>query len=242
MSMLLEVRNITKSFGGLMALQELSLGVWEGEILGLIGPNGSGKTTFFNVISSFLTPDHGQVIFDGKDITGRKPHVVTALGLARTFQHPKPLLELTAHENIRIAAFLKARRGKDAAGAAWKILELIGLDQVGNVPSHKLTFGQKKILEVGRALATRPRMICLDEVMAGLNWNESLEVIQLLRKIHQEGITLILIEHNMSAILEISKRILVLNYGMKIADGNPNEVIESKEVVEAYLGKEEIEW
>jgi branched-chain amino acid transport system ATP-binding protein len=242
MSMLLEVRNITKSFGGLMALQELSLGVREGEILGLIGPNGSGKTTFFNVISSFLTPDRGQVIFAGKDITGEKPHVVTALGLARTFQHPKPLLELTTHENIRIAAFLKARREKEAAEAAWKILELIGLDKVGNVPSHKLTFGQKKILEVGRALATRPKMICLDEVMAGLNWNESLEVIQLLRKIHQEGITLILIEHNMSAILEISKRILVLNYGMKIADGNPNEVIESKEVVEAYLGKEEIEW
>lgn len=240
--MLLEVRNITKSFGGLMAIQDLDLRVEKGEILGLIGPNGSGKTTFFNVISSFLPPDHGHVYFDGQEITRLKPHVITGLGLARTFQHPKPLMELTAHENIRIAAFLKNRKDKEAAKTAWTILNLIGLEKAGNVPSHKLTFGQKKILEVGRALATQPKMICLDEVMAGLNWNESMEVIHLLRKIHQQGITLILIEHNISAILEISKRIVVLNYGIKIADGNPKEVVDSKEVIEAYLGKEEIEW
>jgi branched-chain amino acid transport system ATP-binding protein len=210
--------------------------------LGLIGPNGSGKTTFFNVISGFLPPDQGHVFFAGREITGLKPHAVTGLGLARTFQHPKPLPELTAHENLRIAAYLKNRKEKEAAHTAWSMLSLIGLEKFGNVPSHKLTFGQKKILEVGRALATQPQMICLDEVMAGLNWNESLEVISLLRKIHQEGITLILIEHNISAMLEIAKRIAVLNYGKKIAEGIPNEVIHAKEVIEAYLGKEEIEW
>ena len=146
--MLLEVRNITKSFGGLMAIRDLNVSIEEGEIVGLIGPNGSGKTTFFNVISSFLQPDKGHVYFGGQEITRCKPHEVARLGLARTFQHPKPLLELTAYENIRIAAFLKNRRHKEVAEESWKILSRIGLEPMGNIPSHKLTYGQKKILEL----------------------------------------------------------------------------------------------
>lgn len=239
--MLLEVRNIKKSFGGLMALADVSLTVDNGEILGLIGPNGSGKTTFFNLISGFYGPEKGKVNFRGQDITGLRPDVIANFGLVRTFQIPKPLPELTALENVRIAAFLKNKTNKAATEIAWEILGRIGLAEKGHVISHKLTYGQKKILELGRALATRPKMLCLDEIMSGINSKESMEIVDLLRKINQEGITLILIEHNMSAVLSIAQRIVVLNYGVKIADGPADEVIKSERVIEAYLGKDEFE-
>jgi branched-chain amino acid transport system ATP-binding protein len=237
--MLLEVRNITKSFGGLKAVNDVSMSVETGEILGLIGPNGSGKTTLFNVISGFYPPDKGRTIFDGKDITGLRPDIISRLGLVRTFQLTRPLSNLSALENVRVGAFMRTKSSKEATRSAWKILERIECSKIGHLHSHKLTYGQKKILEVGRALATQPKLLCLDETVAGLNAKEAMEVINLLGMIHQEGVTLILIEHNMTALLSIAKRIVVLNSGFKIADGLPDEVIRSNEVIEAYLGKED---
>jgi branched-chain amino acid transport system ATP-binding protein len=239
--MLLEVNHIDKSFGGLRALSNVSLSMEQGEIIGLIGPNGSGKTTLFSVISGFYHPNSGQVVFDGKDITALKPHQISRLGLVRTFQIPKPLLELTVLENIRIAAFMKNKSDRAATAAAQRVLERIGLKRLGHVPSNKLTYGQKKILELGRVLATEPRLLFLDEIMAGLNSAEAMEVVELLHKIKNEGLGFILIEHNMSAVLAIVQRVIVLNFGKKIADGNPSEVIKSESVIEAYLGREEDE-
>ena len=237
--MLLEIHNILKTFGGLAALSNVSLSMEEGEVLGLIGPNGSGKTTLFNVVSGFYHPDRGQVIFDGQDITGLKPHKISHLGLVRTFQIPKPLPELTVLENIRVAAFMRNKGDRAATEAAQRVMERIGLKQIGHVPGHKLTYGQKKMLELGRALATKPRLLLLDEIMAGLNSAETMELIELLRTIIKEGQNIILIEHNMLAVLAIAQRIIVLNFGMKIADGSPDGVIKSDAVIEAYLGRED---
>ncbi|MEW6186557.1 MAG: ABC transporter ATP-binding protein [Thermodesulfobacteriota bacterium] len=237
--MLLEIHNILKSFGGLVALSDVSFNLEEGEVVGLIGPNGSGKTTLFNVLSGFFHPDRGRIVFDGLDITGFKPHRISRLGLVRTFQIPKPLPELTVLENIRVAAFMRNRHDRAATLAAEKVLERIGLNKSGLVPSHKLTYGQKKMLELGRALATEPKILFLDEIMAGLNSAETLEVVRLLQNIKKEGQSFILIEHNMSAVLALAQRIIVLNFGMKIADGSPDEVIKSEAVIEAYLGRDQ---
>jgi branched-chain amino acid transport system ATP-binding protein len=237
--MFLEINHILKTFGGLTALSDVNLSMEQGEVLGLIGPNGSGKTTLFNVVSGFYRPDRGQVVFDGQDITGLKPHIISHLGLVRTFQIPKPLPELTVLENIRVAAFMRNPRDRAATEAAQQVMERIGLKEIGQVPSHKLTYGQKKMLELGRALATEPRLLFLDEIMAGLNSAETMEVIGLLQTIKKGGQSFILIEHNMSAVLAIAQRIVVLNFGMKIADGSPDEVIKSDAVIEAYLGREE---
>ena len=237
--MLLEINHILKTFGGLTALSDVTLSMEKGEVLGLIGPNGSGKTTLFNVVSGFYRPDKGQVIFNGQDITGLKPHIISRLGLVRTFQIPKPLPELTVLENIRVAAFMRNPSDHAATEAAQRVMERIGLKQIGHVISHKLTYGQKKMLELGRALATEPRLLFLDEIMAGLNSAETLEVIELLRTIKKEGQGFILIEHNMSAVLAIAQRIIVLNFGSKIADGDPEDVVKSDAVIEAYLGRED---
>jgi branched-chain amino acid transport system ATP-binding protein len=237
--MLLEINRIIKTFGGLTALSDVTLSMGPGEVLGLIGPNGSGKTTLFNVVSGFYRPDRGRVTFNGQDITGLKPHIISRLGLVRTFQIPKPLPDLTVLENIRVAAFLRNQSDRAATEAAQRVMERIGLKEIGQAPSHKLTYGQKKMLELGRALATEPRLLLLDEIMAGLNSAETLEVIELLRTIMKEGQSFILIEHNMSAVLAIAQRIIVLNFGMKIADGSPDEVVQSEAVIEAYLGRED---
>ena len=237
--MLLDVQHIFKSFGGLTALSDMSLNMKEGEILGLIGPNGSGKTTLFNVISGFHCPERGKIFFDGRDITGLKPHMISRLGLVRTFQIPKPLPDLSVLENIRIAAFMKTKNYRSATLSAQKVMERVGLKPIGHLPGYKLTYGQKKILELARALATEPKLLFLDEIMAGLNSVETGEIVGLLSTIKEEGHSFILIEHNMSAVLAIAQRIIVLNFGTKIADGFPEEVIKSEAVIEAYLGRED---
>ena len=238
--MILEVRNLLKAFGGLVAIRDLDLAVNEGEIVGLIGPNGSGKTTLFNVISGVLKPDKGEIKFNGRDITGLKPHKVCQSGIARTFQLTKPFAELTALQNVMIGRMYGSdpvRSMRQAEEECENILEFIGLG--GRSLSVAATFGlvDRKRVEIARALATKPKLLLLDETMAGLNPTEMEDALQLVKAIGNSGITLIVVEHVMKAILDISSRLIVLNYGEKIVEGTPQEVVQNKQVIEAYLGE-----
>lgn len=240
MKPILEVKRLTKAFGGLVAVKQLDLIVHEGEILGLIGPNGSGKTTSFNLISGSLKPDQGELTFTGRDITGLKPHKICHIGIARTFQLTRPFAGMTALQNVMIGRMY----GGDPIGSMRKaeeecegLLQFVGLG--GRAKSLASSFGvvDRKRLEVARALATKPKLLLLDEMMSGLNPAEMNEAINLVRAIGQTGITLIVVEHVMKAIVDLSKRLVVLNYGEKIAEGEPREVLASPNVVEAYLGE-----
>ncbi len=240
MKLILEVKNLSKSFGGLKAVKELDLVVHEGEILGLIGPNGSGKTTSFNLISGFLTPDTGEIRFNDKPIAGLKPHKICQIGLARTFQLTRPFLGMTALQNVMIGRMY----GGDPVSNMRKveeecesILNFVGLG--GRAQALASSFGvvDRKRLEVARALATKPELLLLDEMMSGLNPTEMGEAVRLVQSIAAKGITLMVVEHVMKAILDLSHRLVVLNYGEKIAEGEPREVLRNPTVVEAYLGE-----
>jgi branched-chain amino acid transport system ATP-binding protein len=237
---MLEVQGLDKSFGGLKAIQNLDLAIEEGEIVGLIGPNGAGKTTLFNLVSGFLKPDYGEIIFRGENITGLKPHVICQRGVARTFQIVKPFPKLTTFKNIRIGAYCRST-------SSWKlvedrvrvILDLLGLGEKTNMLGCDLTIADQKNLELGRALATGPQLLLLDEIMGGLNPVEQERMIHIVRRLNQEGTTLLVIEHNMRVIMSLSQRIIVLNYGEKIADGKPQEVATNQNVIKVYLGDQE---
>lgn len=232
---LLTVKNVTKRFGGLIALNDVSFEVREKEIIGIIGPNGAGKTTLFNVITGFYHPDSGRVIFDGVDITKFRPDQICALGLTRTFQVVKPFKDLTVFENVLIGAMLK--RSKAAAvEKAEKVLKDLNLQKVRDVPVRNLPVAERKLVEAARALATEPKMLLLDEVAAGLNPTESTKVLEALRRVRDQGVTLCLVEHVMRFIMGISERILVLDRGVKIAEGAPSEVASNEAVIQAYLG------
>ena len=223
-----------------MAVHELDLSVKEGEVVGLIGPNGSGKTTSFNLISGFLKPDKGQILFNGEDITGFKPHKVCRRGIARTFQLTKPFAELTALQNVMVGMMYgdgKVRSVAKAKVEGKKVLEFVGLGDRGE--SLVASFGvvDRKRLEIARALATSPRMLLLDEVMSGLTATEMEEALKLVKAINESGITLIVVEHVMKAILNLSTKLVVLNYGEKIAEGAPQEVVLNQKVIDAYLGE-----
>lgn len=240
MKPILRITNLTKAFGGLVAVKNLNLDVAEGEILGLIGPNGSGKTTSFNLISGFLRPDNGLVLFGGDDITGLRPHRICRCGIARTFQLTKPFTGMTALQNVVIGRMYGSepiRSMRDAEEECRSLLEFVGLG--GRSASQVSSFGviDRKRLEVARALATKPRLLLLDEMMSGLNPSEMNEAIGLVRAIGGRGITLMVVEHVMKAILDLSNRLVVLNYGEKIAEGAPREVLRNPTVVEAYLGE-----
>jgi len=236
--MLLKVENVTKSFGGLMALRGVSFEVQEGEILGLIGPNGAGKTTLFNVISGFYRPDQGQVIFDGQIISRLKPYDICRRGLVRTFQVVKPFGNLTVLQNVMVGSFLHTARPAEAEERALDVLNFVGLYHARDKVAKSLTISDRKRLEVARALAACPRMLLLDEVMAGLNPAELGEFLRLIGRIRESGVTLLVIEHIMAAIMTISERIIVLHHGEKIAEGPPQEVARDKRVIDAYLGEE----
>lgn len=235
---LLVLENLEKNFGGLQALDGISLTVHPGEIVAVIGPNGAGKTTLFNVLTGFLRPDKGSILFQEKSIVGLKPHRICALGLVRTFQIVKPFLELTVLDNVIVAAFNRLSHLADARKKAEEVIEWVGLDQKKSAPAHELTLPHRKRLELARALATDPVLLMLDEVMAGINPTETDTLIQLIREINRKGVTILLIEHVMRGVMALSQRIAVLNFGEKITEGSPEEVTRNPQVVEAYLGED----
>ncbi|TAK09543.1 MAG: ABC transporter ATP-binding protein [Candidatus Manganitrophaceae bacterium] len=236
-----EVKGITKSFGGLAAVKEVSFTVTPGETLGLIGPNGAGKTTLFHLITGFIRPDRGEVRCDGESLVGRRPSAICKrFGITRTFQIVRPLAHLTVLENVLVGALCRTRSIRAATPGALSALERVGLaDRAGDL-AGSLPIGQRKKLEIARALATRPQLLLLDEVMGGLHSHEIEGVIALLKELKQEGLTLIVVEHVMKAILALSDRIVVLNFGEKIAEGIPSEVVSHPEVIRAYLGEEAV--
>jgi branched-chain amino acid transport system ATP-binding protein len=236
--MILQAENLTKAFGGLAALKEVNFGIEEGEILGLIGPNGAGKTTLFNVISGFFRPDQGRVVFAGETVSHLKAPNLCRSGLVRTFQVVKPFGNLTVLQNVMVGSFLRTADPGLARERALEAMELVGLSERRDMAAKSLTISDRKRLEVARALATRPRLLLLDEVMAGLNPTELVQMLETLKRIRDQGVTLLVIEHIMAAIMTISERILVLHHGEKIAEGAPKEVAVDKRVIDAYLGEE----
>ena len=236
---LLEIKGVSKRFGGLAALMDVSYSVNKGEILGLIGPNGAGKTTLFNAVNGYYPPTKGEVLFKGQKISHLKPHQICKLGIGRTFQVVRPLKRMTTLDNVIASAFLRAKNKKEAEEMALDALRFTGLYEDRNQISKGLPLGKRKKLEITRALATKPEMLLLDESFAGLNPSEQNELIDIIRKIKTKGITIMIIEHHMKVIMALSDKIVVLNYGQKIAEGTPKEISGNPLVIEAYLGEAE---
>ncbi len=236
-SSLLEIKNVSKQFGGLAALTDVTYDVRRGEILGLIGPNGAGKTTLFNCVNGFYPPTKGEVFFKGEKVSGLQPYQICKRGMGRTFQVVKPLQRMSVLDNVIASSFLRAPTKSGATKLAIESLQFTGLYEDRDVISKGLPLGKRKKLEITRALATQPEFLLLDESFAGLNPSEQDEMIAIIRKVKEKGITIMVIEHHMKVIMSLSDRIVVLNYGQKIAEGTPKEIGSNPMVIEAYLGE-----
>jgi branched-chain amino acid transport system ATP-binding protein len=232
----LVVRNLSKRFGGLRAVQDLSFSVREGETLALIGPNGAGKTTSFNLVTGFHRADAGSILAFGRELVGLPPYQVCALGVARTFQVARPFGMMTVIANVMTGAFLRDRSLSIARTRAQEAIEFVGLSAKAHVPARSLTTIDQRRLEMARALATDPRVLLLDEVMAGLNPAEIDQAVALVGKLSERGLTIVIVEHVMRAIMAVARHIVVLDHGQKIAEGSPGDVIKNAEVIRAYLG------
>ena len=233
----LEVRELVKHFGGLAAISGVSFEVQQGEIFGLIGPNGSGKTTIFDLISNYHRPTSGTIHFRGRNITGLKPHQICKLGIGRTFQLVKPFGRMTVLDNVMASAFCKAKGKEEARHLALETLDFCGLPQRKNVLAKSLPLGDRKRLEIARAMATKPDLLLLDETAAGLNPSELDGAVNLIKKIRDKGLTVIIVEHIMKVVMSISDRIHAISFGKTIAEGPPQEVANNPAVIEAYLGR-----
>jgi branched-chain amino acid transport system ATP-binding protein len=236
---ILEIKHVSKFFGGLAANSDVSFDVPEGSVMGLIGPNGAGKTTLFNCITGYYPPSRGEIVFNGRRMNGLKPDKVCKLGMVRTWQKVRPLTNLPVLDNVMVGALCRTNSVKQAREIAMHQLRVVRLHHKSSTLAGALPIGERKRLEVARVLATKPRLLLLDEVMGGLNPAESDEIIQLILDIRTTGITQIVIEHDMKAIMRLSDRIVVLNSGEKLAEGEPKEIVENPAVVQAYLGAEE---
>ena len=234
--MILQSQDLVKSFGGVTAINHLSLEVEKGTVFGIIGPNGSGKTTFFNLVTGMYPVTSGKVTFNDRNITGLRPHQIAELGIGRTFQIPAPFTKMTVLENVMVSTFIRTSSLRESRKMAWEILERVRLDEKGNTLVANVTLEDRKRLELARALGTRPTLLLLDEVMAGLTPSEVKGAIELIRSLRTGELTIIVVEHIMDVILSLCDRIAVLDYGEKIAEDVPNQIVNNKEVIRAYLG------
>ena len=235
---ILEIKNLSKTFGGLRAVKNLNFCVNGREILGIIGPNGSGKTTIFNLILGYHIPDTGSVMFNDTELVRLKPHEICNMGLSRTFQLTKPFLNISVFDNVMVGAYNRTRDSRTAVTIATEMLEFVGLTRLKDQIAKNLTIPERKDLEIGRALATKPEILFLDEPVAGLNEAETAKMQESIKQINKMGITIVVIEHVMKAIMSLSNRIVVLNHGEKIAEGTPFEVAKNEKVISSYLGEE----
>lgn len=234
---LLDVKNLTKRFGGLVANKDISLSVEAGEIVAIIGPNGAGKSTLFNGLVGHHEPTSGTVAFAGESMIGRRPEQVAAMGLVRTYQIPRSFGQMTVLENAMVGALLRHPRLPDARRASARVLELVGLADRADTLAAELNVAGQKRVELARALATEPRMLLLDEVAGGLNPAEAIALAEILRSIHAAGVTLIIVEHVLEVVMRLAQRVLVLNFGQMIAEGAPQDIVRNPAVIEAYLGR-----
>lgn len=234
---LLDVKGISKGFGGVQAVKDVSLRVEENEILGLIGPNGAGKTTAFNLIAGYLKPDSGQIIFEGQDIAGKKPWDICGVGIARTFQLSKPFGGLSVVENLMVGRFLRQQDRAANRAKAEEVCAFLGMASKGDTEAHNLTAFDRRKLELGRALCTQPKLLLMDEVVAGATPTEASEMIELVFKVRSQGVGILIVEHVMKVIMSLSDRVVVLDHGEMIADGPPKEVVSQPDVLKAYFGE-----